>query len=104
MEHMPQEDILMEVLQQEINFHTQHTIITNFDGMKIPPHRIANWAVLLNVIVNVGVINFLMHAKRGFLYMSTTITKSTKKLLMLTPHKTPWGATIYREWVPMFNP
>lgn len=101
---MPQEDIVMEVLQQEINFHTQHTIITNFDGMKILPHRITYWVVLLNAIVKVGVINFLMNASRGFLYMSTTITESTKKLLMLTPHKTQWGATIYQERVPMFNP
>jgi hypothetical protein len=63
--------------------------------MKIPPHHITNWVVFLNVIVKVGVINFRMDARRGFLYLSTTIIKGTKKLLMLTPHKTPWGATVY---------
>jgi len=77
---------VVEVLQQEIDFHTQHTIITNFVGTKIPPHRIADWVVLLNVTIKVGVINFCMYARRGFLYLSTTIVESTKKLLILTPH------------------
>jgi hypothetical protein len=95
MEQLTQEDIVMEVLQQEINFHTQHTVITNFVGTKIPPHHIVDWVVLLNAIVKVGVINFRMDAKRGFLYLNTTITESTMKLLMLTPHKTPWGGTVY---------
>jgi hypothetical protein len=104
MEQIPQEDIVMEVLQQEINFHTQHTLITYFVGTKIPPHRIVDWVVLLNAIIKFGVINFRMDARRGFLYLSTTITKSTMKLLMLTPHKTPWGATVYVQRVLMFNP
>jgi hypothetical protein len=46
---------------------------------------------------------FRMDAKRGFLYLSTTIKEGTKKLLMLTPRKIPQGTTIYQEWMPMFN-
>jgi hypothetical protein len=83
---MPREDIVVELLQQKIDFHTQHTIITNFVDTKIPPHRIADWVVLLNATIKVGVINFCMDVRRGFLYLSTTIVESTEKLLMLTPH------------------
>ncbi len=59
--------------------------------------------MLLNAIVKVEVIKFRMDVRRGFLYLSTTIEEGTKKLLMLTPHKIPWGTTIYQEWILMFN-
>jgi hypothetical protein len=46
-------------------------------------------------MVKAGVINFHMDAKRGFLYLSTTTMEGTRKLLMLTLHKIPWGTIVY---------
>jgi len=55
----------------------------------------------MNAAMQIGTINFRIEAGRGYMYLSSTFpVEGTKKLFTLTLHKTPWGITIYQEWVP----
>jgi hypothetical protein len=38
-----------------------------------------------------------------FMYLNSFVPNGTKKLLMVTPHMTPWDTGIYQEWVLMFH-
>jgi len=48
----------------------------------------------MNLVVKIGVIDSKMDLSWGFMYLNSTTTKGTKKLFMLTPHKTPNGVKI----------
>jgi hypothetical protein len=49
------------------------------------------------------IMNFQMDASTCFMHLSSFVPKGTKKLLMVTPHMTPWDMGIYQEWNLMFN-
>jgi hypothetical protein len=91
------------ILQQEIEYHFQHMVIASFVEPKIPIHCIVDWVGFMNAMVKINVINFRIEARRGFIFLKSIIP-GTKKLLMLTPHNTPWATTIYQEWMLSFNP
>lgn len=55
---MLKEELLTNIVQQEIKYHFQHTVIASFVGPKIPIHCIVDWVGLMNVMVKIGVINF----------------------------------------------
>lgn len=55
-------------------------------------------------IVKIKIINFQMDPWKKFIYLSSTTSEGTKKILMLTPHNILWEMTNYEKWVHMFNP
>ncbi len=103
LQQVPHEDLPMENFQHEINYHTPHTIIANFLGTKLPTHFVVDWVVLMNNAMKFEVVNFQMDESTCFMYLNSFVPKGTKKLLMVTPHMTPWNMGIYQEWVLMFN-
>jgi hypothetical protein len=52
------EELLTNIVQQEIKYRFQHTVIASFVGPKIPIHCIVDWVGLMNAMVKIGVINF----------------------------------------------
>ncbi len=50
-DEVPKQELSMEVLQCEIDFHTQHTTIASFIGLKILAFTINDWVELMNVKV-----------------------------------------------------
>jgi hypothetical protein len=50
-DEVPKQELSMEVLQCEIDFHTQHIIIASFIGLKILARTINDWVELTNVSV-----------------------------------------------------
>jgi hypothetical protein len=58
----------------------------------------------MNIIVQIGTINFRMYAGRRYMYLNFTSFEGTKKFHIFTLHKTPWGIVIYQEWVSHFYP
>jgi hypothetical protein len=50
-DEVPKQELSMEVLQCEIDFHMQHTTIVNFLGLKVLDCTIDDWVELMNVKV-----------------------------------------------------
>jgi hypothetical protein len=59
--------------------------------------------IFLNVVVNVGIINFQIDVGRVYMYLNFVIPKSTRILQMFMLHKRPWGNAIFEKCVFMFN-
>jgi hypothetical protein len=52
------EELSIDILQQEIKYHFQHTIIASFVEPKFFIHCIVDWVGLMNAMVKIEVINF----------------------------------------------
>ncbi len=54
----PQNDMIVEMLQQEIEYHMQHIVIANVFHPKIPTYHIFHWVVIMNAFVKIRTINY----------------------------------------------
>ncbi len=52
---------------------------------------------------NLGKVKFELDAQKGFVFLNVESLKTTKTMLVFTPHKLPWCSTIYQEWVQTSN-
>ncbi len=96
-------NLVVDILQQKIDYHTHYIIIVSFVDPKIPTHFLLIGLCLLQCN-KLGSHQFWMDIVQGFMHMSSTMLEGTKSLSMLTPHKMSWGMVIYHEWVLIFNP
>ncbi|KAG0623894.1 hypothetical protein M758_3G209300 [Ceratodon purpureus] len=92
------------ILERESQRLKETTVIASFIGKKVPQHALADWILSINQKLGFVGVSFRMDMSRGFIFLSTINVATTKMVLALTPHNTPWGICVYQEWVNNFNP
>ncbi len=76
-------NLVVDILQQNIDYHTHYIIIVSFVDPKIPTHFLLIGLCLLQCN-KLGSHQFWMDIVQGFMHMSSTMLEGTKSLLMLT--------------------
>jgi hypothetical protein len=91
------------MVQAKIEYHKVHIVIVSFIGNKIQDDHHDVWIQEINHSISSIEVRYKMDLGRGFCYLAFRNQQTIQALLMLTPHKTLWGTSIYQKWIQSFK-